>query len=158
MFELWPKISIPEKEFLTKHNLTAENINSIRDQVIKRDGNKCSGCQISDSERKINVHVAEENEEIPLKSKFVCLCLECHYIEHIDKAIEKDYVKLVNSSFNQAQLVNVCRSKDLARHIANGNIEVLKKEPAAYLEDLRAGLLGKNRIKVVFSPKNYKWD
>lgn len=158
MFEIWPKISIPEKEFLTKHNLTPETINSIRERVIKRDGNNCSGCNIHTDERNISVHVIEENEENPLKSRFVCLCLECHYIEHIDKAIEKDFVKLVNSCFNQAQLVNICRSKDLARHIANGNIEILQKEPAAYLEEVRAGLLGKNRIKVVFSPKNYKWD
>ncbi len=157
MFELWPKISIPESEFAKKHNITKAQIDFIKSKILKRDGGKCCGCKISNETRKLQLHVYEENEKNPLKSIFLCLCPECHYIEHIDKAIEKDYVKLVNSSFKQSELVEICRSKTLSQNINEGNIEVLNKEPALFLEELRAGSLGRNRIKVVFSPKKYPW-
>lgn len=157
MFTLWPKISLSETEFLVKHNFTEKHLTGIRVNLLKI-SDKCRGCEIENSERKLSVHLVEENEEDPTRSKFTLLCMDCHFVAHIDKAIEKNYVVLVNSSFSQGELVSICRNKRLKKEISAGNIMLLEKKPEVYLEELTSGFLGKNRIKVVFSPKNYKWD
>ncbi len=157
MFEIWPKISLSETEFIEKHGLSADEVEVIKKKVTERQGKKCLGCQLADNTKELHLHLVEENEKKPKSSIFVCLCKECHLIEHIDQAIEGGFVKLVNSYFKQAELVTICRDKSLARNISAGNIEILKKEPETYLEELRSGSLGKNRIKVVFSPKKYSW-
>lgn len=146
-------ISSSEKEFREKFG--KEVWETIMSSTIKQCGNNCQGCgynPISKDSEKLELHLTSVNEKIPEKSRATILCQTCHITQHIDKAIEMGWVKLVNSKFSQTEIISMSRVNDIIRNINNGEVRILRKEPLDYLKKRLEGVLPKNdKMKVIFT-------
>jgi len=154
-FELKPRISTSEKDFFLKLGPNWKDIkNKIKAETFEKDNNICCGCQYK---TKLNLHLDEENEQDLEKSTFFSLCKACHTTQHIDKAIEEGWVSVVNSTFSQKGLIEICRVSDVSQHLKNGNIRILKITPEEYLINLKENTLPlHSRVKVIFTSK-FEW-
>jgi len=153
------RISPSEKEF--KELVGVEEFNKIRDEVLKRDKITCKGCGYhpldeTNALKSLSLHVEFINLENPKESPCSILCLACHSTQHIDVAIEKGWVQLVNSSYSQKRLIETCRINAL-NNLNNDNTRFLKMTPLEYLENLKNDTLSTNsRVKVLFTTK-FEW-
>lgn len=140
---------------------------------------KCCFCNYPEKEEnfvrinlnpKLRYHILPFSQEFDIKKDFhkldiVVVCDACHAIQHFDNAVEKNWIKLVNSSFNQVDLVKICRwgNKMVNAYITGGfrvekNIFPLKKKPETYLVEINESPLNlNNKIKVIFT-KNFDWS
>lgn len=152
-FVLWPTISPSDKEIKAK--VGPEKWEKMKSEAFRRDNYCCQGCTFEpyevNPEDVLSIHVVKENTENPEASEIRTTCKLCHYIEHIDVAIDKGYVQLVNSHFSQGQLINICRNNSLNDHIENGDIRFIKKTPQEFLEEINNGLSKEGKVKVVFT-------
>lgn len=153
------RISPSEKEF--KELVGIEEFNKIRDKTLKRDKITCKGCGYhpldeSNALKSLSLHVESITLENPSESPCSILCLACHSTQHIDVAIEKGWVQLVNSSFSQKRLIETCRI-NAHSSLNNDNTRFLKTTPTEYLEKLKNDTLSTNsRVKVLFTTK-FEW-
>lgn len=153
------RICSSEKDF--RDLVGIEEYNKIRDGVVKRDKCTCTGCGYhpldeSNVLKSLSLHVESINAEDPKESPCVLLCLACHSTQHIDVAIEKDWVQLVNSSYSQKRLIETCRING-HNNLSNENTRFLKITPAEYLEKLKAETISpSSRVKVLFTNK-FNW-
>lgn len=154
-FELKPRISPSEKDFFLKLGPNWKEIKSkIQAETFERDENQCRGCQYR---TKLYLHLAEENEQELEKSTFVSLCKACHTTQHIDNAVKEGWVSVVNSSFTQKSLIEICRVNDVSQHLKNGNIRILKMTPEEYEVQLKENTLPlHSRVKIIFTSK-FEW-
>lgn len=119
---------------------------------------------------KLKHHILPFSNNLDLEKEFdvleiVIVCDACHAIKHFDNAVKNNWVKLVNSNFDQVDLVKMCRwgNKIINAYIMGGyrvekNIFPLKKEPNVYLEEILESPLNINKkIKVIFT-KNFNWN
>jgi hypothetical protein len=155
-FELKPKISISEKDFFLKFGPNSQEVKKkIQSATFERDENCCRGCQYR--ARNLFLHLIEENERDLENSSFVSLCKACHTTQHIDKAIAEGWVMVVNSTFTQKSLIEICRHNRTHEHLKDGSIRVLKITPEEYAIQLKENTLPlHSRVKVIFTSK-FEW-
>lgn len=161
--ELIPKISPSEKDFfISLGQEWQEKKNSIHLSTLEKDDYCCQGCGYrpldrSSASKILQPHLVSENKDSPLESEFVSLCKACHTTQHIDKAIEGGWVNIVNSSFSQKSLIEICRINSASKYLVDKEIRILKTTPEEYLEQLKTNSLPlHSRIKVIFTSK-FEW-
>ena len=144
-FDLSLKISIPEK--VIKVKIGELKWGRLRTKTLIRDNLQCQGCgfdpkeiqNISDEKRRkmLDTHVFNFNEENISEVEAVSLCRACHSIQHIDVALNNDWVKLVNSKASQLELMNYCRtSKDINHLESENNLRGLRIKPHIFIEKI----------------------
>ncbi len=149
-------ISICQKE---QALLAISDVKTVQDlfKNLIISNNSCACCgYIPKENQRLKMHVLSIDEKNPSNSICQLLCEACFYIKHFDKAVENDYVVLVNSEYSQADLVRIQRKSTNAinAEIKNKRISVLKQKPSEYLEIIKKDSTQKSLyIKVVFSDK-----
>jgi hypothetical protein len=97
-----------------------ETWNSIRDDIIKRNGRKCQIC--CQTEGTMSLHEIWEYDDVKQIQKlkgFILLCRMCHHVKHIGLAGilanegKLDYDEVMKHFCN----VNECSQKDFEKHI-----------------------------------------
>lgn len=119
---------------------------------------------------KLRHHILPFDANIDIKKDFnelkiVITCDACHAIQHFDYGVKRNWFKLVNSNFDQTDLVKMCRwGNKIVNAYIIGNQEVeksiflLKKTPENYLSKIYESNLNYNdKIKVVFT-KFFDWN
>lgn len=158
-FELKLRISPSDTQF--KKQIGPEKYDKIRRETFQRDRFCCQGCGFQPLDEKraftaLTLHVIEINEENFEESKCNTLCMACHSTQHIDVAIEQEWVQLVNSSFSQKSLIEQCRINSIHQRTAD-DLRRLKIEPSEFLAQLKAGVWPSNtKAKVIFTNK-FEW-
>ncbi|MFA5068185.1 MAG: hypothetical protein WC466_09180, partial [Candidatus Izemoplasmatales bacterium] len=94
------------------------------------------------------------NESEPELTKGVTLCKMCHLTQHVESAIKKDWVILVNSIYNQNNLIRLVRSGQIYGAMGQRAVVKLKKTPQDFLDEWKTGKKSITQtIKVVFNEK-----
>ncbi len=170
MIDLNLEFSPSEKAIVDE--IGKENWLLYRKEFFTNVPNVCSGCDfIPNDGQKLNIHVLPYSNTIVLKNEFkelksILLCDACHSVKHPDVSAKKEWIKLVNSNFNQKDLITICRHGNQAvnAHILGGHgieksIFLLKKDPVIYLNEVKTTLDGvfNPKIKVIFT-KNFDWS
>lgn len=162
-FELKPRISPSEKDFFLKlgENWVQEK-NDIFKELLEKTNCTCGGCgyRVHDGDfapKVLQLHLVEENLENLKDSLFIPLCKACHITQHIDKAIEQEWVNIVNSHFSQKSLIEMCRISTIGQHLRNDEVRLLKMTPQEYLNNLKNETLPlHSRVKIIFTNK-FDW-
>lgn len=155
------KLKISPSEKIFKEKIGNEEWDKIEQTIRVSNNHTCQGCGYklrNDNEKPLQVHLIEENLENIINSEFTLLCFACHITQHIDVAIDNNWVRIVNSKFTQEQLVDICRNSFLLQNLKNGNIVPLnKKTPEQFLYELKSRSLSpNNKIKIIFK-NNFPW-
>ena len=159
-FELKLKISPSDTKF--KKLIGKESYEKIRLETFKKDRFSCRGCGFHplDESRALialTLHVIEIKEEKPEDSECAILCLACHSTQHIDVAIEKGWVQLVNSINSQKTLTEMCRVNAIHNNIKEDTTKLLKTPSLEFLKKMKDGTLPSNtKAKVIFTNK-FEW-
>lgn len=159
-FELKLRISPSDNQF--KKLIGQDAYEKIRNEVFKRDRFSCKGCGFhpldeSKSLTALMLHVIEILEEEPEKSPCVILCMACHSTQHIDIAIEKEWIGLVNSTYSQKSLIEMCRINAFHSRAKEEDTRSLRTTPLDFLKKLKAGEISINsKAKVIFTNK-FEW-
>lgn len=160
LFELKLRISPSDSQFRTL--IGHDTYNKLQSEALKKSRFACNGCGNRPlDENKISnflkLHVVEINEEKPEDSTCCILCIACHSTQHIDVAIEKEWIELVNSTFSQAQLVVMCRTNGVHSSLTKENTRHLKIKPLDFLASMKDETLSENtKAKVLFTNK-FEW-
>ena len=78
-------------------------------------------------------------------------------VDDIDKAIEQGWVNVVNSSYSQKSLIEMCRISTIGQHLRDGEVRILKTTSVEYLDNLKNETLPlHSRVKVIFTNK-FDW-
>jgi len=158
-FDLSLKISVSEKAF--QEQIGKAEYDKIKEETFKRDKCTCCGCGYHPfDESKINkslsLHVIEINTEEINKSECITLCIACHTTQHIDAAIKKEWIKLVNSTFSQKRLIEMCRINSF-HSLKDDNLRYLQTTPEEYLKKILDDKIPSNtKTKVIFTSK-FEW-
>ena len=162
-FELQPRISPSEKDFFLKLGSDwVQEKNNIFKDVLEQNDCTCQGCgyKVHSEElvtKILQLHLVEENIDDLKQSVFVPLCKACHTTQHIDKAIEQGWVNVVNSTFSQKSLIEMCRISTIGQHMRADEVRVLKITPEEYLDNLKNETLPlHSRVKIIFTNK-FDW-
>lgn len=126
--------------------------------------------KVQSEKPRLNVHILPFDENLNLEQDFkklqtMLLCDACHAIQHFDFTVEKKWIKLVNSSFSQIDLIKICRFSNrmvnayiMGGHEVEKHIFPLKKTPEKYLDEIKESKLNVNKkIKLIFT-KNFDWS
>ena len=152
-FILMPIISPSEKVF--RNIIGAESWEKIKNKTFRDGGYKCAGCKFVpydvDPNKVLTIHLIEEDTNNVENSIVNITCELCHIIQHAAIAIKKGLVELVNSHFNQGEIVNICRNGDLIHHIEKGEIRYIKKTFPEFLEELKSGRAKEGKVKFVLT-------
>lgn len=153
-------LEICNKESLLLEALGKEGVHFIYNQLLKEDS-VCHCCGfVPKQNQKLKMHTIMFDDNNPANSKCVLLCEACYYIKHFEKAIELEYVVLVNSEYNQIDLIKIQRNSTIAinKEIDKKRISILKQKPIDYLNIIKEDkFFFSPYIKVVFSDK-FKWN
>jgi hypothetical protein len=171
-------IAISPSEKQVAKIIGSDNWSKITKRVLEENAQKCFYCgypsrdennKVTCTQPKLNIHLLPFAENLDLKNDFsqldaVIVCDACHAIQHFDYAVKNNWLKLVNSSFNQIDLLKICRWSNrmvnayiLGGHRVEKQIFPLKKTPESYLEEIKESDLNINKkIKVIFT-KNFDW-
>lgn len=152
--ELRPHISPSEKDFRAKYGEDVW-VSMVKDANLLNQCNSC-GFLPADQKKRLQIHIFDINEIEPTKTKCTILCNACHTICHIDKAIELDWVRLVNSKFSQQQLIQMSRVNQLMPNIENRSIVEIQKTPREFLEQINNGDIVDSKVKILFK-SNFPW-
>lgn len=156
-FELKLRISPSDTQF--KKLVGQEIYSKIKSDVFKKNNFTCKGCGFHPFDENkamaaLSLHVIDINEESPENSECNVLCMACHSTQHIDIALEKEWVQLVNSVSTQKSLIEMCRLGVIHNSIKEDDTRYLKISPAEFLNKLKDGLLTtNNKVKVIFTNK-----
>lgn len=159
-FELKLKVSPSDKKF--KQLLGDEKYKQILEKTFKEDNCTCQGCGYHPpNENKIgnalSLHVLEINEEVPEESDCTTLCLACHSLQHIDVSLKNEWVQLVNSTFSQKRLIEMCRINAVHHSLNDENTRYLAITSEQFIEKITTGLLSNgNKVKAIFTNK-FEW-
>lgn len=154
-FDLKLRISPSDTEF--KKKIGDEKYIALRNKTFSQCQSVCMGCgfrPIDDNKilSVLSMHVIDFEEENPEEAKCTVLCKACHATQHIDIAIEKGWVELVNSTYSQKSLIEACRLSQVVKSIQEDKTRKLSTPPKEYLEKLKAGtLLQSSKLKVIFT-------
>jgi hypothetical protein len=162
-FELNLRISPSEKDFFLKFGPDWTSVkNKIHIETLRKDDYCCQGCGYrsldhNNAQKILQPHLVKEDEQDLLNSEFISLCKACHTTQHIDKAVSEGWVNIVNSSFSQKSLIEMCRISSVVKYISDGDIRILKTTPEEYINQLHDDLLPlHSRVKIIFTNK-FEW-
>lgn len=126
--------------------------------------------QITSQKPRLNVHLLPFDESLDLEKDFkklqtLLVCDACHALHHFDFSVQKNWIKLVNSSFSQTDLIKICRFSNrmvnayiIGGHMVEKHIFPLKKTPQKYLDEINESKMNINKkIKVIFT-ENFDWS
>lgn len=158
-FNLTPASSYSENDF--KKSMPDPTL--YKDKIIKdllENGSEtCCGCGYTTGKKEsLQEHLNWWDGVNHDTAEFVLICEACHALKHFDKAIEKNWVVLVNSTYSQEDLIKRNRSsaaikKDLDEH----KIVLLKKTPKEYFDEITESLSNRNpKTKILFGNK-FNW-
>ena len=159
-FDLKLRISPSDSQFRNLIGLDAYS--KLKEETFKKHRFTCQGCgfkPLDDSKALValNLHVIDINEEKPVESPCTILCKACHSTQHIDVAIEKEWVQLVNSTYSQKSLIEKCRINMIQSMLTVDDTRTLKTTPLDFLKKMKAGQLTVNsKAKVIFTNK-FEW-
>ena len=154
-FDLKLRISPSEKNF--RERIGPEAFAKLKAETFQKNGYICQGCEYDGNvnHASIDFHLVEINEDEPLESKFATLCKACHLTQHVDVAVEKEMVNIVNSTFTQAKIIEITQCK--GNGISEINTRILKTPAIEIIEKIRNGTISKQtKIKIVFTV-NFKF-
>lgn len=158
-FELKLRISPSDSQF--KKLIGPDKYSKIHNELLEKNRFSCKGCGFhpldeSKASTALQLHVEEINEEKPEESPCIILCMACHSTQHIDVAIKKEWVQLVNSTYSQKSLIEMSRINALF-NIKEENTRTLKTPPLEFLTKLENGQIQINtKAKVIFTNK-FEW-
>lgn len=158
-FELKLRIAPSDSQF--RKLVGPEVYGKIKESVFRRDRFSCKGCGFHPLDENkalsaLSLHVIEIHEDAPEKSPCCVLCLACHSTQHIDVAIEKEWVQLVNSTYSQKSLIEMCRINAI-HSVKEDDTRHLKTAPLEFLKKMKTGNLPVNtKAKVIFTNK-FEW-
>lgn len=158
-FKLIPSISPSEKDFRNSLPGGKEQYDEILKNVYENGSNTCVGCGYSKCNKSsLQAHLQWWDEDNHNTAEFVLLCEACHAIKHFDQAVEKGWVVLVNSVFQQYELIIRNRSsatirKDLDDH----KIVLIKKTAEEYFNEILESDLNRNEKTKILFGKKFPW-
>jgi hypothetical protein len=159
-FELKLRISPSDSQF--RNLIGPDAYTKLKAETFKRDRYTCQGCGFKPLDENkalvaLKLHVIDINEEKPTESPCNVLCMACHSTQHIDVAIEKDWVQLVNSTYSQKSLIEKCRINMIQSMLTIDDTRTLKTTPLDFLRKMKTGELTINsKAKVIFTSK-FEW-
>lgn len=146
---------IPEKVFVS--NFGRKAYYTIERRTFEESYDYCAACghkpmEYKDKKDYLQLHISHLNKEYPEKSKAVLLCRACHSTQHIDFAIEKKWIKLVNSDLSQEDIVRLCRGGNLINPYDDKRIVNLLKTPEELLQEIKSKeFKPSNTLKIIFT-------
>lgn len=153
-FEL--QLNVSELDSVFKKVIGVEEWEMIRQDAIDCKNETCQGCKLKASNRDrdfLELHVVSGDLSDLESIKFAVLCKTCHTLQHIDVASEKNWIKLVNSIYNQKELISICRAGPsfLMNKIKLREVLILKNEPSSYAKAIKESEFNKRiQTKAVF--------
>ena len=159
-FILIPRISPSEKDF--RKLISKEDWEKCKTKYAGIFKYQCQGCGYStiNADDCLDLHIVSGDINDLNSIEYIILCRACHTIQHMDTAIERNMVKIVNSCHSQADLIKWGRAdkNDFQREIDEHNIMFLKKDIYEYLNELTNNSLPiNNKIKVILND-NFDWN
>jgi hypothetical protein len=159
-FELTLRISISDTE--VRRLLGPVNFEKLFDEGLDKTRGSCGGCgykPLDDSKTKsiISFHVINFNPDSHEETTGVPLCKACHTTQHIDVAIEKDWIELVNSTHAQKTLIELCRINAVHNNVNYENTRKLKTTPKEFLEKIKLGTIFPSSKTKVLLTSNFIW-
>lgn len=153
-FELNLRISVSDTE--VKRLLGPTQFEKLFDEGLTITRGSCGGCgyrPLDDSKTKsiISFHIINFNPDAHGETTGVPLCKACHTTQHIDVAIEKDWVELVNSTHSQKTLIELCRINAVQNNVNVENTRKLKTTPKEFLEKIKLGIFPSSKTKVLLT-------
>jgi len=167
IIDLKLRVCVSEVDY--KNKIGVQNWNTL-EYITKSSANfKCESCNHTPKKSALIhtdlfTHVIAENIENPLNTLTMCLCNACHSTQHIDVAIQKNWIDLVNAKYSQSQLVNMCRGSGpintgLCEALDRGEIQELKKTPEEFLKEYKSGVINyDDRLKVKFRVNTFNFE
>lgn len=164
-------IELSPSEKAIKNQIGDENWLKLKKLTFQRYEVKCLLCDYRPRDgQKLKMHILPyDANQISLTEDFEkletsLLCDACHTIKHFDYATNAGVIRLVNSDFNQKDLVLVCRTGNkalnayaLGGHGFERKIFPLKKSPSEYLNEILESPKNINpKIKLIFTEK-FDW-
>lgn len=135
-------------------------VNEMYKRARKESDGKCECCDYELKEnQKFKMHIAKINEQEPESSRVFLICDACYYLKHFGLAVEKNYVRLVNSEYSQIDLIKIQRqsNKRTEYEIQKKRISLLKQPASEYYEQIKEDPKMINfYIKIVFR-NNFDW-
>lgn len=158
-FKLIPSISPSEKEFRNSLPGGKEKYEEIIKNVYDNGSDVCVGCGYSNGNKEsLQAHLQCWDDTNHETAEFILVCEGCHAIKHFDLAVEKGWVVLVNSVYQQYELIRINRSSAAVRKdIDDHKIVLLKKTAQEYLDEIIESDLNRNeKTKILFGNK-FTW-
>lgn len=158
-FELILRIS--ESDSKVRNEIGVESFNKIFDEELVRTRNSCGGCgyrPLDESRVKsiLSLHIIDYDPANPQNTTGIPLCKACHTTQHIDTAIKNGWVELVNSTYSQKTLIELCRMNVLQSNTNADNTRKLKTTPKEFLEKLKLGTIPSSKTKIIFT-SDFVW-
>ena len=158
-FKLIPSISPSEKDFRNSLPGGKEKYSKIIKDVYDNGSETCLGCGYSNgSKEALQAHLHWWDGENHDTAEFVLICEGCHAIKHFDQSVQKGWIVLVNSIYQQHELMRRNRSSGTIRKdIEEHKIVLLKKSAEEYLNEIIESDLNRNeKTKILFGNK-FTW-
>jgi hypothetical protein len=152
--------SYPEKQFIKVYG--QELFDKLKNEAFMLDRGSCAACGHEPPENRkkdcLFYHVYEVNTKQPELSKGVTLCKMCHMTQHIESAIKKKWILLVNSIYDQNNIVRLTRGNQIYENLNSRAIVQLKKTPEEFLKEIYSGEMKfTTTLKVIFT-NNFNID
>lgn len=159
-FDLIVSNNVPEKQFIKLHG--QELFDKLKDEAFVLDRGRCSACgHEPPKDRKkdfLYYHIYEYDKKQPENTKGTTLCKMCHMTQHIESAIKKKWVLLVNSIYDQNNIIRLTRGNQIYQNINSRAIVQLRKTPEQFLSEIYSGEARfTTTLKVVFT-QNFNID
>ncbi|SRR3990170_5424 len=158
-FKLIPSISPSEKEFLKSLPGGREKYNEIIKDVFENGSDTCLGCGYTNGDKEsLQAHLQWWNGTEHDTAEFILLCEACHALKHFDLVVKNNWAVLVNSIYQQYELLRRNRStafikEDLDTH----KIVLLKKTAEEYFKEITESDLNRNEKTKVLFRKDFPW-
>lgn len=159
-YSLKLRISPSDNEF--KKLIILSEYNTLRDNTFASDKLACRGCGYRPFDesllhKALGLHVESIDAVDLLNSPCATLCKACHTTQHIDVAVKKGWVELVNSSYSQKRLIEMCRINSLQNSANADNIRHLKINPEKFIQSIIEDTISPNsKAKVIFTSA-FEW-
>ncbi len=158
-FKLIPSISLSEKDFRDSFPGGKDKYSEVIKKLYDNSSDTCLGCGYSHSNKELlQTHLQWWDEQNHDTAEFVLVCEACHAIKHFDQAVQKGWVVLVNSIYEQHELIRRNRrSSIIKKDIEEHKIVLLKKNAEEYLKEIMESDLNRNaKTKILFGNK-FTW-
>ena len=157
-YKLFISNNVPEKLFIKKYGQELFNLLSNK-SYIKSKG-KCCACghEPPDHRKKecLYFHIYNVNATNPELSEGTTLCKMCHATQHIENSVKNKWVSLVNSIYDQNNIIRLTRANQIYGAFMQRAIIELKKSPEQFLEECKFGKSSfTSTLKIIFTNNFY---